>query len=445
MRRKNKDGYMSAARPRQQKFPVFGLSEQRSWLYQPDINLLTTAVSAIVDQVLILESEIETIIDDLANIESDIDILLADSVIAFDVQSTYDSTACPGRVVVDTFEQPSITAGDLIYRSRPLVSTDSSMLLSYDATCGFIDIQAAIPGSAVTLASAAGPESLVYGTGLGPDLEIKGLSPGVTSTVTVTSPGLQDTVVLATTGLNVHLYDAVGATTPLVYSSAGPTLETKSIAAGTGISLSAPGDTVTIAASGTNVTLSSSVTGTSLVSTGTGSNLALCSLVGGPCIGVSGAGVVSLTQVGKTMGNFYDNSTMALILNAGGSFGTIPAAFTAGPTTTSDLQIVGGNTIQYVGTTTKLLKVFMSMSMFLDDAGGSVMQTIMTQTSVGSAFIASECYIRTSTQYNTAYSNFLVTAVPNDIFSIQTKTATAGLTYPLTIQVRHIVFKFDEL
>lgn len=429
---------------RQQKFPVFGLSEQRSWLYQPEINLLTTAVSAIVDHVIALESEIVAIIDNLAEIENDIDILLADTVVSFDVVSTYNSTVCPAIATINLFEVPQVTAGAVQYSSRPLYSTDNSVVISYDNTCGFINLQASVPSYDVTLASAAGPESLVYGTGLGPALQIKGLS--ATSAVSLTSPGLGDTVVIGLSGANVHLYDAIGATTSFVNTDTGPTLKTKSLVAGSGISLSAPGDTVTVAATGTNVTLASSVSGTSLVSTGTGPNLSVCSLVAGANIDISATGVITYTQANRSYGHFYDNVQSSQIVSAISTLLLVPAAFTTGSPTTADLVYVSPGVIQYTGTTTKLFAINMTSSVYVNYTGGTVlMQFVLRKNSVTLLNGSCNCTSNNTMMYNTAFSASLVSLATNDTIGVWSQSATVSVTYPFTVYYNNVTLEVKEL
>lgn len=429
----------------EQSFPVFGLSDQRSWLYQPEINLMTTEITEITQRVVDIESEIAAIIANLTAIETDVAILETTAVVNFNAQSTYDSIACPGSLVVDTFEAPVVSGQSIVYSSRPLYSSDGTVVVTHDATCGYIDLSLASPGSGATLATAAGPVSLVYGSGLGPDLEMKGLSAG-SSAVALSSPGLGSTVVIATTGSNVHLYDAIGATVPIVSTDTGPILETKSLVAGSGISLSAPGDTVTVAATGTNVTLTSSVSGTSLVSAGTGPGLSVCSLVAARNVSISGTGVVAMTQTSKSYGTFRNSAPFVLVHAATNVTYTIPSAFTPGGTV-ADFQVFNTDGIQYTGATTKIFKMTASLSfnVVAPVANYIIFMTISINnaTAIPPRALSSS---RTVWGYNSMSVSVPISLAQNDYVYMKSISQTGvGNPYPISINCNNIVVTFEEI
>jgi hypothetical protein len=100
------------------------------------------------------------------------------------------------------------------------------------------------PGSAVTLTSAGGTETLVNDS-TGPSLATKGLTAGTGISLTGTATAI--TLTNTDPGSAVTLTDAgTGTHESLVNDGVGPALATKGLKAGTGISLSSTGTDITI-------------------------------------------------------------------------------------------------------------------------------------------------------------------------------------------------------
>ena len=144
-------------------------------------------------------------------------------------------------------------------------------------------------GSAVTLASAGGAQTLVN-DGVGPALATKGLTAGIGITL---SPSPVDIVITNTDkGSDVTLADAgTGAHTVLVNDGVGPALAIKGLKEGAGIALPATGTDVTITNTdpGSAVTLTDAGTTAheSLVNDGSGPTLATKGLKAGTGITLS--------------------------------------------------------------------------------------------------------------------------------------------------------------
>jgi len=148
-----------------------------------------------------------------------------------------------------------------------------------------VTISNASPGSSVTLSSAGGAETLVQ-DGTGPTLATKGLTAGVGVSLT----GAANDVTIANTSpaTSVSLSSA-GGTETLVVDGTGPTLSNKGLTAGIGVSLTGAANDVTIEATGTNITLSSAGGTETLVQDGTGPTLATKGLTAGTGISLTGA------------------------------------------------------------------------------------------------------------------------------------------------------------
>jgi hypothetical protein len=100
------------------------------------------------------------------------------------------------------------------------------------------------PGSAVTLASAGGTETLVN-DGVGPALATKGLTAG--TGISLTGTGTDITITNTAPAVPVVLTSAGGSQT-LVNDGTGPSLATKGLSSGKGITLSSTATEVTIVA-----------------------------------------------------------------------------------------------------------------------------------------------------------------------------------------------------
>lgn len=170
------------------QWPVFGRSKQREALQQNQLNILDQQVSEIVAHVVAIEAVIADTVANLAYLN-------ANAIVSFTVESTYDSTACPGLPVVDLFEAPTVTPNlphgqAVVCHARPLLSADDSIIVSHDPVCGYVNLQA--DWTAVSVASAGGTQTLVSGTGVGPTMLLKGLT--AVSGVTLTSDASSVTI-----------------------------------------------------------------------------------------------------------------------------------------------------------------------------------------------------------------------------------------------------------
>lgn len=113
-------------------------------------------------------------------------------------------------------------------------------------TFGHVTGASVVPASIIeaSLTSAGGTESLVN-DGVGPTLATKGLTAG--AGISLSATGTDITITNTSTGAAVTLADAGTAThESLVNDGVGPALATKGLKAGTGISLSATGTDITI-------------------------------------------------------------------------------------------------------------------------------------------------------------------------------------------------------
>lgn len=113
-------------------FPQFGKSTQRELLYGTAVSGLENDISDIELQILELASDIEQIVIELENVVHSVVMV-----------STYNDVNCPAVPVVDLFDavtQPSV--GVVQLNMRPLFSSDLSVTIDYNSTCGFIDLRA---------------------------------------------------------------------------------------------------------------------------------------------------------------------------------------------------------------------------------------------------------------------------------------------------------------
>jgi hypothetical protein len=120
------------------------------------------------------------------------------------------------------------------------ITLNGSTVPSTDA----IRITNSDPGSAVTLASAGGTETLVN-DGVGPALVTKGLTAG--TGISLTGSGTDITITNTAPAVPVVLTSA-GGTETLVNDGTGPSLATKGLTAGYGVTLTGSATAVTIAA-----------------------------------------------------------------------------------------------------------------------------------------------------------------------------------------------------
>jgi hypothetical protein len=152
-----------------------------------------------------------------------------------------------------------------------------------------------LPPNAIQLESAGGEVSLVN---MG--LVIKGLTAGTGIALDASNP--HEIIINATDALAITL-GSTGAGESLVSASTGPALATKSIVAGSNVSLVATSDDVTInAADAPAITLGSTGAGESLVSAGTGPALATKSIVAGTNVTLTPtANDVTITSVTTTL------------------------------------------------------------------------------------------------------------------------------------------------
>ena len=159
-------------------------------------------------------------------------------------------------------------------------------------TFGHVTGASVVPASIIeaSLTSAGGTESLVN-DGVGPTLATKGLTAG--AGISLSSTGTDITITNTATASSVTLTNAGGSSSEsLVNDGIGPALATKGLVAGTNISLSSTGAEVTITNSAPDTTLSDAGTGTheSLVNDGTGPALATKGLKAGTGISLSSTG-----------------------------------------------------------------------------------------------------------------------------------------------------------
>ena len=157
------------------------------------------------------------------------------------------------------------------------ISAGTGITLTSNAN--WVTVTNSSPASGVTLASAGGTETLVN-DGTGPSLATKGLSAGTGITLTGTATDI--TVTNSSPASGVTLTNAGGDET-LVKNGTGPSLISKGISAGTGISLSSNANLVTVTNSSpaSSVTLASAGGTETLVNDGTGPSLATKGLSAG--------------------------------------------------------------------------------------------------------------------------------------------------------------------
>jgi microcystin-dependent protein len=117
--------------------------------------------------------------------------------------------------------------------------------ISLSSNANWVTVTNSSPASGVTLTSAGGTETLVN-DGTGPSLATKGLSAGTGITLTGTATDI--TVTNSSPASSVTLASA-GGTETLVNDGTGPSLATKGLSAGTGITLTSNATSITIAAS----------------------------------------------------------------------------------------------------------------------------------------------------------------------------------------------------
>lgn len=110
-------------------------------------------------------------------------------------------------------------------------------------------------GGAVTLASAGGTETLVV-DGVGPAITTKGLTAGTGIGLV---GGANDVTISNTDGASSVTLASAGGTETLVVDGTGPSLTSKGLTAGTGITLTPSGTDVTISTSVSEPTLNSTV------------------------------------------------------------------------------------------------------------------------------------------------------------------------------------------
>lgn len=159
-------------------------------------------------------------------------------------------------------------------------------------TFGHVTGASVVPASIIeaSLTSAGGTESLVN-DGVGPTLATKGLTAG--TGISLSSTGTDITITNTSTGASVTLTNAGGSSSEsLVNDGVGPAIATKGLVAGTNISLSSTGAEVTINNTMPDTTLTDAGTGThqSLVNDGTGPALATKGLKAGTGITLSSTG-----------------------------------------------------------------------------------------------------------------------------------------------------------
>ena len=189
----------------------------------------------------------------------------------------------------------------------------------------------ASPATSVTLGSAGGTETLVS-DGTGPTLATKGLTAGTGISLT----GAATLITIAATGTNISLSSAGGVET-LVNNGTGPTLATKGLTAGTGISLTGAATLITIAATGSNISLSSAGGTETLVNDGTGPTLATKGLTAGTGITLTGAATavtIAVALAHNQLSNLTndDHPQYVTLLNRGAETVDINAVKTDGIT-----------------------------------------------------------------------------------------------------------------
>lgn len=262
--------------PRQPIYPVFGKNHQREDVFQTKINDLYMLIFDITGHIIDIEAEIALLQAAVVLINSDLAWLTANAITNFTVDSTYDSgpVGCSGFPVVDLFDPPTFTPGPhgvaLTYNSRPIGSSDGSILVSYDSVCGFVNLQQI--GTA-TLTSAGTGQSLISSLSAWPTFQLRSLISSDASII-ITQTG-SDEIDLTTTGGTVSL-TPTGTGTSLVADQFGPDLSLKSLIAGPGITLTPATDSITVAADISS--LSSLGTGESLVVSSLGPTLSVKSL-----------------------------------------------------------------------------------------------------------------------------------------------------------------------
>lgn len=418
----------------EQKFPTFGKNRQNELPYQAEIDVLKQHVSEIVTHIEVIEADILNIYSTITNIVADLAWLTANALTSLTIESTYDSTACPGLPVVDIFDAPTVTptahGQHIVLNARPLVSTDNSVLVSYDATCGFVNLQVADP---VTLTSAGGTESLVY-TGSGPNLELKALVAG-SGVSLVSTP---TTMTINGTGTNIEL-QSVGSGTSIVSAGTGPNLAVKSLVAGSGIVLGSTASDITVAADGTNVTLSSTGAGVSLVTDGAGPDMAIYGLTAGSNISVtltSPTVTIAQTQVDKSYGTFYydgANFNLNHAANLTWIALALPVAWLT-YTTSADWTVFGTNYVRYTGATTKIFSVTTYFS--FNNTSASIYNVYIGLRVNGLTVLPDVSMASSSStiQWNTVSFATSVSLATNDYLEVLTQTDnTGGGAYPATI------------
>lgn len=310
------------------QFPVFGKNPQREMIYQNQINILEQFISEIVTHVDGIEADITALQSEIVTIVNTLNNLNTNAITSFDVQSTYDSLAigCSSITPIDIFDAPVITplnpGNSVVYKARPLTSTDSTVAINYNPTCGFVNLQTGISSASltsvgsgqslvvdgtwpnfgvrsilssdnsvsvtynganeinlrsatvgVTLGSSGSGLSLVTPTGgVGPSLGVKSLIGGTGLSIT---PGANDNTISG----NTTLLNSLGSGSSIVHFGVGPTLSMKTLTSSGSIALSQQTDTITIDATVPSLTsLGGSI---SLVDDGTGPNYSILGLTAG--------------------------------------------------------------------------------------------------------------------------------------------------------------------
>ena len=188
-------------------------------------------------------------------------------------------------------EQPN--GGILTNNAFQLKGLVAGAGIDFDINDDSITIKNANAGSAVTLTSAGGAQTLVN-DGVGPDLAIAGLSSS--AGITLTPTGVPPTKI--TIGSDIAL-SSVGAGESLINDGTIPTLALKSLVAGTDISLVSAATTVTVnnTVGASAVTLTSAGGDETIVKTGAGPALVVKGLSEGAGINLtSTANDVTITN-----------------------------------------------------------------------------------------------------------------------------------------------------
>ncbi len=147
----------------------------------------------------------------------------------------------------------------------------------------------ALPNATISLGTAGGVETLVA-NGTGPGFTLKGLTAG--AGISLSSDATSVTITNSSPASSVTLGN-VGAGFGLVSDGTGPSLTTKSLLGGTGISITDSGGVdalITNSSPATSVTLSSVGAGVSVVDDGTGPALATRSMVASTGMAIANVG-----------------------------------------------------------------------------------------------------------------------------------------------------------